>query len=169
MGPLRLTLFRHGQAEPIHGCPEDFERALTRRGMREAHEMAARLARLSLIPDLILASPAERTWATASILAGVFELDGTKIQCVRELYLATPEAAWRLLTSSEWGPVHLLVCGHNPALSHIASRFGPTPEPRELATAGFASAAWNLARWHDLEPETAVECALDDPQNLADL
>jgi phosphohistidine phosphatase len=169
MGPLRLTLFRHGQAQPVHSCPEDFERALTRRGINEAREMASRLARRGLIPDLILASPAERTWATASILAGILELDGTKIQGVRELYLATPETTWQVLTGVEWGAVHLLVCGHNPGLSHIASRFGPAPEPRELATAGFASAAWTVARWHDLEPETAVECELDDPQNMADL
>ena len=32
MGTLRLTLLRHGHAEPVDSCREDFERALTRRG-----------------------------------------------------------------------------------------------------------------------------------------
>ena len=32
MGTRRLTLLRHGKAQSIDACAEDFERALTRRG-----------------------------------------------------------------------------------------------------------------------------------------
>jgi phosphohistidine phosphatase len=168
MGSLRLTLFRHAQAQPIHSCPEDFERVLTRRGISDAQDMASRLLRRGLIPDLILASPAERTWTTASILAGILDIDESRIQCVRELYQATAETAWRLLTRP-WEAGHVLVCGHNPGLSHLASRFGPTPEPHDLPTAAFASAVWHDAHWETLEPEAADECELDDPESVADL
>jgi len=166
MGSIRVTLMRHGQAQPVQSCPEDFERVLTRRGISEAREMASRLVRRSLIPDLILASPAERTWATASIVAGICELDASKLQCVRELYLATPDTAWRLLTRRDWESLHVMVCGHNPGLSHIASRFGPSPEPRDLPTAGVASAYWPQGEWQTLEPETALAVDLDDPENM---
>ncbi len=169
MGSLRLTLLRHGQAQPSDSCPEDFERALTRRGVREAEEMAARLVHRNLVPDVILVSPAERTWATAAIVAAACELDAKQVQCARELYLATAETAWRLLRGRDWGSRHLLICGHNPGLSHIASRLGPKPQARNLPTAGLATAVWVHGTWSTLEPETAHSCEVDDPERLADL
>jgi phosphohistidine phosphatase len=131
--------------------------------------MAARIVYRGLIPDLILVSPAERAWATAEIVAAACELDPKQVQCARELYLATPEATWRLLTRRDSALRHIMICGHNPGLSQIASRLGPKPQPRELATAGIASAVWNAAHWESLQPETAISCDLDDPESLADL
>jgi phosphohistidine phosphatase len=169
VGLRRLTLLRHGQAQPIDTCPEDFERVLTRRGAIEAQEMAARIVYRNLIPDFILVSPAERAWATAAIVAQACELDGKQIQCARELYLASPETTWRLLTRRDPALRHVLICGHNPGLSQIASRFGPKPQPRDLPTAGLATAVWQHETWSTLQPETACSCELDDPESMADL
>jgi phosphohistidine phosphatase len=169
VGKRRLTLLRHGQAQAIDSCPEDFERALTRRGAIEAQEMAARIVNRDLIPDLILVSPAERSWATAAIVAGVCELDSKQVEGARELYLATPETTWRLLTQRDPALRHILICGHNPGLSEIASRLGPKPQARNLPTAGLATAVWHNADWATLQPETASSCELDDPESLADL
>ena len=114
-------------------------------------------------------SPAERTWATAEIIADACELDAKQVQCARELYLATPEATWAVLTRRDAALRHIMICGHNPGLSQIASRLGPQPQPRELPTAGIASAVWHNALWETLQPETAISCDLDDPDSLADL
>jgi phosphohistidine phosphatase len=169
VGTLRLTLLRHGQAQAVDSCPDDFERLLTRRGTIEAQEMAKRIVFRDLVPDLILSSPAERAWATASIIAGICELEGKQVRCARELYLATPETTWRVLTGRDLGVKHLMVCGHNPGLSQIASRLGPKPQPRELPTAGIVTAIWRHSDWTKLEPETASLCELDDPESMADL
>ncbi len=169
MGTRRLTLLRHGKAQPIDACAEDFERALTRRGCIEAREMAARIVYRDLIPDLILVSPAERAWATAEIVAAACELDARQVQCARELYLATPETTWRLLARRDPTLSHIMICGHNPGLSQIASRFGPKRQRRELATAGIATAYWRDAQWATLQPESADICELDDPESMADL
>jgi phosphohistidine phosphatase len=158
-------LLRHGQAEPVDSCREDFERALTRRGLIEAREMAARLVARELVPDLILVSPAERTWATAAVVAGACELDTKQVQCARELYLASAESTWRLLRRG-WPVGHVLICGHNPGLSQIASRLGPMPQTRELPTAGLATAVWEHAEWTSIEPETASLSEFDDPMGL---
>ena len=169
MGTRRLTLLRHGKAQSIDACAEDFERALTHRGTIEAREMAMRIVYRDLIPDLLLVSPSERTWATAEIVADACELDAKQVQCARELYLATPEATWRMLAKRDANLAHIMICGHNPGLSQIASRFGPKPQRRELPTAGIASAVWHNALWQTLQPESAVSCDLDDPESLADL
>ena len=169
MGTRRLTLLRHGKAQSIDACAEDFERTLTRRGSVEVHEMATRIVYRDLIPDLILVSPAERTWATAEIIASTCELDPKQVQCARELYLATPEATWRLLTRRDPAIRHIMICGHNPGLSQIASRLGPKRQPRELPTAGLVTAVWYSTDWETLEPESAISCDLDDPESMADL
>ena len=168
MGPRRLTLLRHGQAQPIDSCAEDFERELTRRGTIEAQEIAQRMIQSNLIPDLILVSPAERAWSTAEIIAAACELDAKQIQGARELYLATPETLWRVLTHRAGSFKHVMICGHNPGLSQLASRLGPRPQPRELPTAGIATARWHHADWATLEPESAESCELDDPEGTAE-
>jgi phosphohistidine phosphatase len=165
VGPRRLTLLRHGKAEAVDAFPEDFERTLTHRGVIEAQEMATRLVHRNLIPDLILVSPAERAWATAEIVATTCELDAKQIQCARELYLATAERAWGLLAHRATSLGHILIVGHNPGLSQIASRLGPKPQPRELPTAGIATAVWHNAEWATLQPESADSCELDDPES----
>ncbi len=169
MGTRRLTLLRHGKAQSVDACAEDFERTLTRRGSIEAREMAMRIVSRDLIPDLILVSPAERTWATAEIIAAACDLDPKQVQCARELYLATPETTWTVLCRRDAGLHHIMICGHNPGLSQIASRLGPKPLPRELPTAGIATAIWHDALWTTLQPETAVSCELYDPENMEDL
>jgi len=169
VGTRRLTLLRHGKAQSIDACAEDFERVLTRRGAIEAREMALRIVYRDLIPDLILVSPAERAWATAEIIASACELDTKQVQCARELYLAGPETTWRLLAKRDAGLRHILICGHNPGLSDVASRLGPKPQRRELPTAGIATALWRNAQWSTLQPESADICELDDPESMADL
>ena len=168
MGPRRLTLLRHGQAQPIDSCAEDFERELTRRGTIEAQEIAVRIVQRDLVPDLILVSPAERAWSTAEIIAAACELEAKQIQGARELYLAAPETLWRVLTQRAGSFKHVMICGHNPGLSQVASRLGPHPQPRELPTAGIATAHWHHADWATLQPESAESCELDDPEGASE-
>jgi phosphohistidine phosphatase len=168
VGTRRVTLLRHGKAEPADAYPEDYERPLTHRGCIEVQEMASRLVKRNLIPDLILVSPAERAWATAEIIAAACELDDKQVQCARELYLATPEKTWKLLAQRSASLRHILICGHNPGLSALAGRFGPKPERRDLATAGIAAATWHDAEWVTLQPETADSCQIDDPEEMDD-
>ncbi len=95
-------------------------------------------------------------------------MDGKQIEAARELYLATAQTTWRLVTLRDATVKHILICGHNPGLSQIASRLGPTPRARELPTAGLASAVWHHAEWATLQPETAGSCELDDPDRAPD-
>ena len=130
--------------------------------------MAARLKRRHRAPTLILVSPAERTWATAQILAEVCELDEDQIHCERELYMASTDAIWQIVSGQKASALHLLVCGHNPSLSALASRFGPKQQKRELSTAGMASALWPDGHWDELSPRSAIACDLDDPAGADD-
>lgn len=169
MGTRRLTLLRHGQAQSPDAYAEDFERPLTRRGEIEAAEMAKRLVFRGLVPELIVASPAERAWSTAKIVARSGEMEQQSLRCARELYTAAAGGIWQLIRELDPAVGHVLICAHNPALSDLASRFGPRPQRRRLRTAGFATAVWHHADWQFLEPEAAASLELDDPDSLAQL
>lgn len=166
MGPRRLTLLRHGQAQPADAAAPDFERPLTQQGRLEARDIAERLLRRGLVPELILTSPAERALGSALILAQTCDIDAAQVRCERELYLATPQAVWRLLADQDDSTRHVLICGHNPGLSELASRLGPAPGHRALATCGLVSAAWHEPCWQTLEPWTAVSVERDEPDHM---
>lgn len=164
----RLTLLRHGKAVDPESGGTDFDRPLTRRGIRQAEEMARRLVAKGRIPDLILASPARRAWATAAIVARIASLLPARLQAEPDLYQAAPETIWRIAADRGRDALHLIVCGHNPGLSELASRFGPRPQDRRLPTAGIASAAWSADDWIGLLPEDAIECDTDAPDKAPD-
>ncbi len=175
MGPRRLILLRHGQAHPEDPKTRDFERTLTPRGAREAGEAGRTLASAGFKPDLIIASPAARTWATAAIVAEQCGIGKALIEAEPALYQAGEQTIWRLVGTCESrdgarhdGARHdaarrdgarsigcLLVCGHNPGLSQLASRLGPAPAHRGLPTAGIATALWTRGDWADLQPDGA--------------
>jgi phosphohistidine phosphatase len=164
MGPLRLTLLRHGQAQAPEDSARDFDRPLTRRGRDDARSMGRRLAAAGWVPDLVLASPAVRTATTAQIVAGEFGIHIRHIEYPEELYAATADGLWRAICRTPHGTGHVLLCGHNPAISELASRLGPRPERRSLAPAAYASAHWRAGRWQQLEPGTADACERQEPQ-----
>ncbi len=168
MGARRLTLLRHGNAESPDLWAEDFERPLTKRGIAEVQEMAQRLVQRDWIPNLILVSPAERTWATAQIVAQACELQDSQVHCARELYLASAQIIWQLVSRQNASMLHLLICGHNPGLSALASGFCHPPRKRELPTAGLAMTQWPDTPWNVMSPRSALTCELDDPDNSAE-
>ncbi len=175
MGSRRLILLRHGQAQPEDAKTPDFERVLTPRGAREAAEAGRHLVSEGWKPDWIIVSPAARTLATAGIVAEHCGIDGALIETARELYQASEQTIWRIICAcaaargaaapgaSASGVAAraasrigcLLVCGHNPGLSQLASRLGAKQERRGLPTAGIATALWPHGDWHDLRPEGA--------------
>ena len=158
MDSRRLTLLRHGHAEPAREDREDFDRPLSGAGISEATRAAERIVADHLVPDLIVASPARRTSSTAGILAEIFEVAAHRLQFLPKLYLASGSMIWRLLPSLDPGARNVLICGHNPGLSELASRFGPQPRLCDLPTAGRVSAIFRDQAWSSLDPGAALRC-----------
>ena len=161
MGTLRLTLMRHGHAEPIDGAPEDYVRQLTARGRREASGMGERLLRAGLVPERILASSAQRTRTTALLAAAAFGLPEAAIDFLDELYNASEQRIWEIVRAHGGHAPHLLVTGHNPGLSKLASELaaasGTLPQRIDLPPAGLVTVQWagKEPGWPALAPSAA--------------
>ena len=61
----QLVLVRHGKSDWAVGGTPDFDRPLNHRGNKNAPEMAERIGKRDLIPDLLVSSPAKRAITTA--------------------------------------------------------------------------------------------------------
>ncbi|MCC7462286.1 MAG: histidine phosphatase family protein [Gammaproteobacteria bacterium] len=133
-----LILLRHAAAEPAAAGHRDFDRGLDPGGHAEARAAARRLAALPFRPALLLVSPARRTQLTAEIIARHLRLGADALHAEPSLYLAPVRALRAAIARAPAAIDCLLVVGHNPALSDLASEISPPENEVLLATAEFA-------------------------------
>ena len=126
----RLILLRHGKAERESVGGDDFDRKLTERGKRESAAMAANLADLGMVPDLVLVSPAARTRETWAAAQGAFPASAWRIE--QSLYHAEERVVRQLAEAAGESSGTVMVVGHNPGLQELAIRLlseGSAPAP----------------------------------------
>jgi phosphohistidine phosphatase len=159
----RVTLMRHADARWKDAGLSDLERPLSRRGAHAAEVVARRLRELSLVPELLLASPARRAQQTAEVLARGLSLGARRVQRADGLYLAA--AADLLAIARASGPrvAHLMVVAHNPGLSELVEQLLPPGEARALATAAFCSMTFGCDDWQGLSAATLTAAQQEAP------
>ncbi|KRB43176.1 MAG: histidine phosphatase family protein [Pseudomonadota bacterium] len=116
----RLILLRHGKAERDSASGDDFDRKLTERGVRESAAMAATLADLGLIPDVVLVSPAARTRGTWAAAQGAFPQAASRIE--QSLYHAEERVVRQLAEGAGQSSKAVMIVGHNPGLQELTIR-----------------------------------------------
>jgi phosphohistidine phosphatase len=148
----RLTLMRHGDAQWKDPEVADFARPLNRRGSSESEAMGRRLSDLSLVPELIIASPARRTQQTSEIVAREMGLLPRSIRFEEALYLAGTQEILRLVRTIGPRVPHLMVVGHNPGISELANLLAPHADVGGLATAAFCTITFDTDYWSGVGP-----------------
>jgi phosphohistidine phosphatase len=108
---MDLILWRH--AEAADGLP-DIKRELTRKGLKQARDMAAWLQPRLPGPVSVIASPAERTLQTAGAFAHDFVVNGS---------VAPGAPAQAVLDAAGWpdAPGPVILVGHQPTLGEAAA------------------------------------------------
>lgn len=169
MSPLkRLTLVRHAQADDQLPDRSDWERPLTKRGLRDAEEMAKRLKSQKLRPDLILSSPATRAKQTAEVFAKHLCAHAPdKLQFADELYLADPKHLLNCIHTLGGTHAHVLIVAHNPGLTEFADQLSQERCVEAMPTCAIFTAEFSLTSWTELHPATGVHVDLDYPHRVA--
>ena len=137
----RLILVRHAKTEPRSASGEDFDRALTGQGRRDAAALGHALAAAGLIPDVALVSTAVRARETFQAMAA--ELPDVRPESRAELYDA-PSEVLKAAADAAQGDTVLLVA-HNPGVHALASMLvqacvAVSVDDRAALEAGFATA-----------------------------
>ena len=116
-----LILIRHAKSSWENFEVSDFDRPLNDRGKRDAPEMADRLQKRGIRPDLLLVSTAKRTRKTADSFITAWSLPATQVSYLDELYLASPTTLRNILAALP-GQVHTVaVISHNNGLTDFAN------------------------------------------------
>jgi phosphohistidine phosphatase len=142
-----IILFRHASAESQSSSGEDFDRALSPLGQKQAESAAKWLKEHLSRTPIIVASTALRTQQTAMAVAE--QLQGARVISEASLYEATPAAILKVLDAQT--DSHVILIGHNPGLEATLALLttGQSSAVRGMTT---AAVAWLTAEEGALNP-----------------
>ena len=116
----QLLLIRHAKSDWNDPAQKDFDRPLNNRGHMNAPEMAQRLVKRGIIPQLIVSSPAMRAQTTAKYFAEALGIKKSEIQKEQVIYEASPSSLLKVINQLDNRHNLVALFGHNPGLTTIA-------------------------------------------------
>ncbi len=151
-----LIIIRHAKSSwADYGCP-DFDRALNKRGLRDAPFMAKKLKELSgFTPDLIITSPAKRAKTTAQYFHEEFGLSKEQFREDQKLYHASTTMLINVIRKAPDNVDTLAITAHNPGLTNFANEF-PRFSIDNLPTSGIVVIKLNIPTWQSFNFEKGV-------------
>lgn len=117
-----LLFMRHAQASWTEDTLSDHARALSKRGHKEADIVAKTLIARGYAPDIIWASTAQRTQETARRLIRIIEGPQVILK-VPEFYNSSAAQVLSHIQTAQEPNGNLMLLGHNPGWSELASHF----------------------------------------------
>ena len=156
----RLILLRHGKAEAEAPTGQDFDRALTGRGARDAALVADALAEAGYVPDLALVSPAARAKETWEAAAPFFP--DAQVQWTPALYHIDAQGILDLARGQKARTV--MVVGHNPGLGELAAHMARDVGPLDFP--GFPTGAAAIIEFDPADPKPVRALELYTPKAL---
>jgi phosphohistidine phosphatase len=114
-----LILWRHAEAEVVSGSGQDIDRALTKRGRKDAAKMAKWLAQHLPANTEIFCSPARRCLETTAALR---DLTGLEINVVEFLGIDGSVGHIAQKLTDEDSTKTVLIVGHQPNLGWLIAK-----------------------------------------------
>lgn len=163
--PRFLYLLRHAQSTDKQLNERDHERELTPTGIRQALTLGTYLQKQSTIVDVIMCSTAERTKATANLVADVLKLNSEKILLQEELYEASTRTFFNFVTQLADDYDHVMCVAHNPGITYLAEYF-TRAEIGDMAMAGLAIIQFDVTSWKEVSQGNGELVAYVHPEMI---
>ena len=158
-----LFLVRHAKSGRNDPSLSDRERPLNERGLDEAPAMGRRLARRQVKADLIVSSPAVRALTTAQLMASELGYDDKAIVIDEQLYAARVEDLLGLIRATHGKVDRLMLFGHNPEFSDLASRLAGGQV--DMPTCAVAEFRYDIQSWYDVGTVGPMRSSVDEPKH----
>jgi phosphohistidine phosphatase len=156
----KLLLIRHAKAVHETGFA-DFERPLKYSGLEDAAVMAARLKEHSLIPQILISSPALRTLSTADVFTQHLSLPRVvEDKCI---YDASSVTLVNVVNGFPDAHDFIGLVGHNPGISELL--YYLTGEMRNLETCATVLIEFETDDWKAIGNRTGKLVYYDSPKN----
>lgn len=157
-----LYLVRHAKSSWDDSSLADQQRPLNNRGLKNAPEMGRRLADAGLSLDLIVSSPANRAFSTASFLATAIGYEIEQIQKRDEMYFDGPSAMLEIIRNTEPALQSLMLVGHNPDMTSFLNSLCGF-QTGNMPTCAIASIEFDCA-WSEVTYDSGALLYYDFPK-----
>ena len=159
-----LILVRHAKSSWNSEASTDFERPLNARGMRDAPEMAARLAARGLVPETMVTSTAIRALVTARIMLTGLGLNSRILHTTDNIYEAPLSALLEAIGDLQDNYQTAMMVGHNPGMSAIGN-YLCSEASLQMPTCAMACLELDIDNWSDVYRDCATLRWYDYPKN----
>jgi phosphohistidine phosphatase len=145
-----LILVRHAKSSWDDLGLSDFDRPLNDRGKRDAPKMAEKLSKKKIDIDAFISSPAKRAARTAKLFAEEFKAKKTEIIFKTELYLASENVFYDVITKTDDELDTVAVFSHNPGITDFANDLTEI-KIDNIPTCGVFAVKIDTKHWADIK------------------
>lgn len=158
-----LHVVRHAKSSWDYENISDIDRPLKLKGIKNAYEMARRMKIRNDLPELIITSPANRAFHTATIFTRVFELIFKKLIIDENLYASEVETILDIIKNTDNSVSSLMIVGHNPEFTEFVNIY-VKDVIHNIPTSGVVTLVFDIASWEDLSSMKPVSERFDFPK-----
>lgn len=162
----QLLLIRHAKSDWGNAELRDFDRPLNKRGKVNAPEMAERLVRQGIKPDLVISSPALRAITTANLFVNAWEMPASGIQQEPAVYDANVKTLLNVINNIDDQHYFVALFGHNPGLTELVNYFDG--HLSNMPTCSVALLSFPFDNWSMISADTGKILLFDYPKNGED-
>ena len=144
----QLFLIRHAKSSwttPLN----DFDRPLNNRGIQDAHLVSSNIRNEIPKSYMVWSSAAKRASETATIFAQNLAFPIENIEFRKELYTFDDRKLEQIIKSCSDDFHHLMVFGHNEAITNFVNKFGNT-YLNNVPTSGFVKLTFEVTSWNNI-------------------
>lgn len=165
LGTKIVYVMRHAKSSWSDFSLSDYDRPLNGRGKRDIPDMGARLKRLTLKPDLIISSPANRAITTARGIANALNYPLSSILENEALYHASAGTIKNVLSSLPDDSSTVMLFGHNPGLTYFINQVSNF-QLENLPTCGVCAIRFEMSRWDQIQHTQGENTFYDYPKSI---
>ena len=161
----RLLLLRHAKSSwEVEGL-HDYFRPLNERGYADAPIIAQFIHNQQVLPELVVASPAIRTYTTASIVMQQLKMSQNSLKLHSTLYDSGIEDYLKVVSELHNRHETVLLVGHNSSISDLLNTLLKTTD-LYLPTCGLAVLEIQTDQWHEIGSAGAQLILMTTPKQL---
>jgi phosphohistidine phosphatase len=158
-----LFLLRHAKSSWHDQSLADFERPLNGRGRRAAELMGHYLKTNSILPEMVLSSPAVRARETLELVIKTAEW-ATEVRYDQRIYEASDIRLAEVVSEIDNERNAAMLVGHNPGLEQLLLLL--TAETVEISTGTLAKVALDTNEWTNAIHKRGTLELLVNPRDL---
>lgn len=160
----QLLLIRHAKSDWSNGSLKDFDRPLNKRGLKNAPEMADRLIKLNIKPDLMVSSTALRALKTAKLFAEKWKIDQQHIKLEPAIYEASESTLLKVINNFDDQYETIALFGHNPGITDLANLLS-NGHIYNMPTCSVVIITFEFDSWQLISSNTGNVALFDYPKN----